>query len=81
MKADLCAKLRLLDRNVDEMIRLFQCATDAGIWSQQEAARHQATIELLRTKLNENFKELLLLRECANGSQLRAQNEHPATKE
>ena len=52
MKADLRAELGLLNRNVDEMLRLLQCATDAGIWTPQEATLHVARLELLRAKLN-----------------------------
>jgi len=55
MKADLRAELGLLNRNVVEMIRLFECATDAGIWTRQEVARHEARLELLRAKLNADF--------------------------
>ena len=33
MKAGLRAQLVLLNKNVDEMIRLVQRATDAGIWT------------------------------------------------
>jgi hypothetical protein len=80
MKADVRAKLGLLNRNVVEMIRLFECATDAGIWSRQEAARHEGRLDLLRAKLNADFKELMGLRERANGLQLSAQNAHPLTK-
>jgi hypothetical protein len=81
MKADLRAELDLLNRNVDEMIRLFQCATDAGIWTRQEATRHEAHRELLRAKLNADFRELVALCDRANGSRLSTQNAHPLTKE
>jgi hypothetical protein len=80
MKADLRAELSLLNRNFDEMIRLLQCATDAGIWTRQETTRHEARLELLRTKLNADFRELMALRERANGLRLRTQNAHPLTK-
>ena len=80
MKADLRAELGLLNRNVVEMIRLFECATDAGIWTRQEAARHEARLDLLRAKLNADFRELTALRERANGLRLRTQNTHPLTK-
>ena len=80
MKADLGAEIALMNKNVGEMIRLFHCATDAGIWSREEAARHEAMIELPRTKMNAGFRELLALRERANWARLRTQNEHPATK-
>ena len=80
MKADLRAELGLLNRNVDEMIRLLQCATNAGIWTRQEAARHEARLALLRAKLNTDFRELMALRGRANGLRLRAQNAHPLTK-
>jgi hypothetical protein len=80
MKADLRAELGLLNRNVDEMICLLECATDAGIWTRQEATRHEARIALLRAKLNADFRELMALRERANGLWLRTQNTHPLTK-
>jgi hypothetical protein len=80
MKADLRAQLVLLNKNVVEMIRLVQRATDAGIWTLHEAARHEARLDLLRAKLNADFKELMALRERANGLQLSAQNAHPLTK-
>jgi len=81
MKTDLRAELSLLNKNVDEMIRLFQCVTDAGIWTRQEATRHEARLELLRAKLNADFRELIALRERANGSRLSTENAHPLTKE
>ena len=62
MKADLRAELGLLNRNVDEMIRLLQCATDAGIWARHEATRHEARLASLRAKLNASFRELMVLR-------------------
>ena len=80
MKADLRAELGLLNRNVAEMIRLFECATDAGIWTRQEAARHEARLDLLRAKLNADFRELIALRERANGLQRSAQKALPLTK-
>jgi hypothetical protein len=80
MEADLRAELGLLNRNVDEMIRLFQRATDTGIWTREEATRHGAHLELLRAKLTADFKELMALRERANGSRLSTQNVHPLTK-
>jgi hypothetical protein len=51
MKADLRAELGLVNRNVDEMIRLLECATDAGIWSRQDAARHTARLEFASRKI------------------------------
>jgi hypothetical protein len=80
MKGDLCAELGLLNRNVDEMIRLLQCATDAGVWTQQEATWHAARLESLRAKLNADFRELMALRERANGSRISTQNARPLTK-
>jgi hypothetical protein len=65
MKDDLCAELDLLNRNVDDMIRLVQRATDAGVWTQQEATWHAARLESLRAKLNADFRELIGLRERA----------------
>ena len=70
MKADLCAQLVQLNKNVVEMIRLVQRATDAGIWTLHEATRHAARLELLRAKLNADFSELMVLRERANESRL-----------
>jgi hypothetical protein len=78
MKADLRAELGLLNRNVDEMIRLFQCATDGGIWTGQDAGRHEARLEYLRVKLNADFEELLDLRECLSRSQERDGKASPA---
>ena len=80
MKADLRAELGLLNRNVDEMIRLLQCATDASIWTPQEAMRHQLRIELLRGELNANFRELMASLERADGSRLSAQNPRALTE-
>jgi hypothetical protein len=59
MKADLRAELDLLNRNVDEMIRLFQCTADAGIWTQKEATRHEARLESIRKKLNADYREIM----------------------
>ena len=80
MKAGLRAQLVLLNKNVDEMIRLVQRATDAGIRTLHEATRHGARLELLRAKLNADFSELMVLRERANESRLSTQNAHPLTK-
>ena len=80
MKADLRAEVRLLNRNVNEMIRLFRCATDAGVWTRREAERHERRLESLRAKLNADFRELIALRDCANGSRLSTQNARPLTK-
>jgi len=68
MQTDLGAEFDLLNRNVDELIRLFQCATDGGIWTPQEAAQHVARLELARAKLNADSRELLVLREVSNTS-------------
>jgi hypothetical protein len=80
MKADLRAELGLLNRNVDEMIRLLQCATDASIWTPQKAMLHQLRIELLRGELNANFRELMASLERADGSRLSAQNPRALTE-
>ena len=80
MSADLRAELGLLNRNVDEMIRLLQRATDAGIWTRHEATRHEARLAYLRANLNADFRELLDLRERARGLRLRTQITHPLTK-
>ena len=74
MKGDLRAKLVLLNRNVNEMIRLVERATDARIWAPQEATRHVARLEFLRAKLNADFGELMALRERATESLLSTQN-------
>jgi hypothetical protein len=63
MKANLRAQLVLLNKNVDEMIRLLECATDAGIWTRQEASRHEARLDLLRANLNADFAELISAKE------------------
>jgi hypothetical protein len=63
MKADLRAELGLVNRNVDEMIRLLECAAVAGIWTRQEATRLEARLELLRAKLNSDFAELVSAKE------------------
>jgi hypothetical protein len=51
VRSDIYAELYRSNKNVDEMIRLLQRAQDAGIWR-----------ELLRTKLNADFRELIALR-------------------
>jgi hypothetical protein len=61
MKAELRAELDLLNRNVDELIQLYQFAKDAGLWTRQEAQRHTARLESLRVKLNADFTELMVL--------------------
>ena len=63
MKADLRAELVLLNRNVDEIIGVLQCATDAGLWTRQEATGHEARLELLRAKLSTDFAELISAKE------------------
>lgn len=70
VRSDIYAELYLWNKNVDEMIRLFECATDAGIWTLHKATRHAARLELLRAKLNADFSELMVLRERANVSRL-----------
>ena len=60
MKADLRAQRALLNKNVDEMIRLVQRTTHTGIWTLHEATRHVARLELLRAKLNADFSELVV---------------------
>jgi len=72
MKADLREELDLLNRDVDEMIRLCQCATDSGVWTRQEAQRHAARLESLRTKLNADFQKLTGSDERANASWISA---------
>jgi len=75
MKPDLCTELDLLNRNVVEMIRLCQCATVAGVWTRQEAQRHTARLESLRTKMNTDFKEIIALRKCLREARERARTE------
>lgn len=64
MKGDLRTEIELWNKNVDELIRLFQRAQDAGIWTRQETAHNEARLELLRTQLNADFRELIALRKC-----------------
>jgi len=78
--ADLCAEVDLMNRNADELIHLCQCATDAGVWSREEAQRHTARLESLRAKLNADFQELVRSHERANASRRRTQNTGPLTK-
>jgi hypothetical protein len=80
MEADLRAGLSQLNRNVDEMIRLLQCATDAGIWTPEEAMRHEARLESLRAELTADFRELLTLCERVNGFRQSTGNAHPLAK-
>ena len=80
MKADLRAQVVLLNKNVDEMIRLVQRATNAGIWTLHEATPHATRLELLRAELNADFSELMVLREPANESRPSTQNPHPLTR-
>jgi hypothetical protein len=77
MKADPREELDLLNRNVDEMIRLFQRATDAGVWTPQDAARHEARLELVRAKLNSDFREIIALGERPSEARERARKESP----
>jgi hypothetical protein len=77
MNADLLAELSLMNRNVDEMIRLCQCATDAGIWTRREAERHVARLESLRAKLNADYREVIALRERLSKARERARQESP----
>jgi hypothetical protein len=78
VNADLAAERDLLNRNVDEMIRLCQCATDAGLWTQQEAQRHTARLESLRAKWNADFEELAALHERLREARERTRKESPA---
>jgi hypothetical protein len=70
-----------MNRNVDEMIRLFQRATDAGIWTPQEASRHEARLEVLRAKLNEAFRELIAMRKRVDTGRLSERTRHPQAKQ
>jgi hypothetical protein len=63
MKADLREELDLLNRNVDEMIWLFQRTADAGIWTKKEATRHEARLESIRKKLNADHREIMAMHE------------------
>jgi hypothetical protein len=63
MKADLREELDLLNKNVDEIIRLFQRTTDAGIWTQKEATRHAVRLESIRKKLNADYREIMAMHE------------------
>jgi hypothetical protein len=65
MRVAICSELDQWNENVDEMIRLFQSAQDAGVWSRQEAERHGARLEALRVELNDDFNALFrLARTC-----------------
>jgi len=79
MKADVRAQLVLLNKNVDEMIRLVQRATDAGAFGLY-MRRHAARLELLRAKLNGDFSELMVVRELANESRRNIQHADPLTE-
>jgi hypothetical protein len=68
VKVDLRAELDLLNRNVEEMIRLCQRATESGLWTPQEATLHTARLESVREKLNADLRELLDLHESAERS-------------
>jgi hypothetical protein len=46
----------------------------------EEATRHQARLALFRTKLNADFRELMAVRERANGLRVGTQNTYPLTK-
>jgi hypothetical protein len=59
MKADLSAELALLNRNVDEIIGLLQCVTDAGIWTRQEATEHETRLESIRKNFNADYREIM----------------------
>jgi hypothetical protein len=61
MRVDISAELDQWNKNVDEMIRLFQSAQDAGVWTRQEAERHEARLEALRMELNDDFNALVAL--------------------
>jgi hypothetical protein len=74
MKVDLGTDFVLLNINVDEITRLFQCATDAGIWTREEAKRYETRLELIRAKLNADFRDLVDLRERAKASRRGRQN-------
>jgi hypothetical protein len=74
MQTDLGADCDLLNRNVDELIRLFQSAADAGIWTPPDAAQDVASLELVRAKLDADSREVVVLRERANASRRSTQN-------
>jgi hypothetical protein len=82
MQSDLWPEIDLMNLNVDEIVRLCQCAADAGIWTRHEAERHTARLESLRAKLNADFQELARLRECVNAkaSRISTQNVNPLIK-
>ena len=74
MRVDICDDLALWNKNVDEIIHLFQRAQEAGIWTQQEAAGHEARLEVLRAQLNADLNELVALREGVAARQLSERN-------
>jgi hypothetical protein len=80
MKGNLQAERRLLNRNVDELNRLLQCATGNGIWTPQEGTRHVGHHELVRAKLNADFRELMDLRERVKESWRSAQSADSVSK-
>jgi hypothetical protein len=63
MRVAICGELDQWNKNVDEMIRLFQSTQNAGVWTRQEAERHEARLEALRVELNDDFNALVALRE------------------
>jgi hypothetical protein len=79
MKTDLNPELDLLNQDVDEMIQLCQCAADAGLWTRQEAQLHTARLESLRTKMNTDFQELMVLGERLREARKRAKRESLAS--
>ena len=79
MRVVICGELDQWNKNVDEMILLFQSAQDAGIWTRQEVERHEARLEALRMKLNDEFNALVALREriayLASASEVTVRNQ------
>jgi hypothetical protein len=60
------SRLGVMNRNVDELIRLCKRATDAGVWTTREAMLHAARLDSLRAKLNADFRELMGSHERTN---------------
>ena len=75
MEPDLRAELGVINRNTDELIGLCQCATDAGVWTTQEATLHTVRLDSLRAKLNADFREFMDSHLRANEALERARKE------
>jgi hypothetical protein len=75
------AELYLWNKNVDELIRFLQNIQAAGLWCRQETGPHEARLELLRTKLNADFRELVALSKRIDLLGFSKRNHRPPAKE